>query len=72
MVTVSYRWFASMVDKQAGMDWLRESGNGALIIETVAAPTLTAFAKDKAVNGQPLPGNLFTVGSTPYTSIEKS
>jgi hypothetical protein len=70
-VTVNQRWVASMPDKELGMGWLRGSGNGGLIIETVNAQTLAAFAKDKAIAGEPLPASLFTVGQAPYVSITK-
>jgi hypothetical protein len=71
-VTVNQRWTASMPDKELGMGWLRGSGNGGLIIETVNAQTLAAFAKDKALGGEPLPDSLFTVGQAPYVSITKA
>lgn len=71
-VTTSVRWNASMPDKQAGMDWLRSTGNDGLIIETVNAGTLSAFAKSSALEGKPLPSDLFNVGQLTYTSITKS
>jgi hypothetical protein len=71
-VTVNQRWVASMPDKEAGMNWLRVSGNDGLIIETVNAQTLAAFAKTQAIAGSPLPDAVFTVGVAPYTSITKS
>ena len=71
-VTVNQRWVASMSDKQIGMDWLRSTGNDGLIIETVNAQTLAAFAKTQSLAGSPLPDNVFEVGVAPYTSITKS
>ena len=71
-VTVNQRWVASMSDKEAGMNWLRATGNDGLIIETVNAQTLAAFAKTQAIAGSPLPDAVFTVGVAPYTSITKS
>ena len=71
-VTVNQRWVASMPDKQAGMDWLRTTGNDGLIIETVNAQTLAAFAKTQALAGSPLPDQVFEVGVAPYVSITKS
>ena len=70
-VTINYRWYASMVDKRAGIDWLRESGHGGLVIETVNAQTLGAFAGEQADKGQSLPGNLFNVSTRPFVSITK-
>ena len=71
-VTVNQKWAASMPDKSAGMDWLRVTGNEGLIIETVNAQTLAAFAKTQALAGSPLPEDVFTVGVAPYTSITKA
>ena len=70
-VSVNQRWTASMPDKELGMGWLRGSGNEGLIISTVNAGTLAAFAKERALGGEPLPESLFTVGIAPYTSITK-
>ena len=61
-----------MPDKSAGMDWLRVTGNEGLIIETVNAQTLAAFAKTQALAGSPLPDDTFTVGVAPYTSITRA
>ena len=71
-VTVNQRWVASMSDKEAGMNWLRATGNDGLIIETVNAQTLAAFAKTQALAGSPLPDRVFEVGVAPYVSITKS
>ena len=55
-----------------GMDWLRTTGNDGLIIETVNAQTLAAFAKTRLLAGSPLPDQVFEVGvAQPYTSITK-
>ena len=43
--TVSVKMNASLADKAAGMDWLRDEGHGDLIQETVNAASLSAFAK---------------------------
>ena len=71
-VTINVRWNATMLDKNKGMEWLRTSGNEGLIIETVAAPTLTAFAKAETLAGKPLPNHLFKVGTSQLVSIRKS
>ena len=71
-VTVSYRFSCSMLDKEAGLEWLRQSGNGGIIIETVNSSTLGAFAKSKLEDdGEELPADIFKVGTSPYTSITK-
>jgi len=51
-VTVNVRWTASMLDKQKGMEWLKTSGNEGLVIETVNAMTLAAFAKAETLAGR--------------------
>ena len=70
-VTVNTRWTASMPDKPLGMQWLKSTGNGGLVIETVNAMTLAAFAKQRALDGEPLPDNLFNIGTAQTTSITK-
>lgn len=73
--TINARWSASMIDKDIGLRWLRETGNEGLIQETVNAQTLGAFAKDelsKGEKGQPLPDSIFKVSSTPFLSITKA
>jgi hypothetical protein len=72
-VSLSNRWSASMLDKTAGMEWLRETGNGSLIQETVNAQTLAAFAKDlNETKGMELPADIFKTGIMTYTSITKA
>ena len=71
-VTVNVRWVASMVAKVRGLEWLRSTGNDGIIIETVNAQTLASFAKEKALAGEPLPEEIFTVAQANHTSITKS
>ena len=68
-VTVVVRWTAKMLDKVKSMEWLRTSGNEGLIIETVNAGTLGAFAKTETMAGKPLPDHLFQVGTAQHISI---
>lgn len=68
-VTVARRWAASMADKDQGFAWLRSNGASGLIIETVSAQTLAAFAKERAFEGKDLPEEIFTVSQNPYTRI---
>lgn len=71
-VTVSYRWGCSMIDKDAGMNWLRDNEQEALIIETVNASTLAAFAKNlMEEEGVGLPDDIFKTSTYPFTSITK-
>ena len=51
-VSINVRWSASMVDKEAGMQWLRDTGNEGLIIATVNAGTLSSFAKAETLAGK--------------------
>ena len=70
-VTLGTRWSASMTDKQAGLHWLRQNGNGGVIQETVNAQTLGALAKELNNEGIELPAPTFTTNIMTYTSITK-
>lgn len=73
-ITISSRWSASIIPekKPLAYDWLRDGGNGSLIVETVNAQTLSSFAKDLFVTeGKELPDDMFKVGQMTYTSITK-
>jgi hypothetical protein len=72
-VTVSHRFGCSMLDKDAGLEWLRENGHGGLIIETVNSSSLAAFAKSLLQEqGEDLPSEIFKVSTNPYTSVTKA
>lgn len=71
-VSLSSRWSASMIDKDAAMKWLRESGNGGVIQETVNAQTLGALAKEMNNEGHDLPNQYFNTNIMTYTSITKA
>lgn len=70
-VSLGTRWSASMIDKDAGMEWLRDNGNGGVIQETVNAQTLGALAKEMNSEGHDLPDDLFKTNIMTYTSITK-
>jgi len=73
-VNVAYKWNASILPdkKDDGKQWLRDNGAGALVIETVNASSLSAYAKDLFINNdQELPPNIFKSGQRPYTSISE-
>jgi hypothetical protein len=70
-VSLGTRWSASMTDKQEGFNWLRGSGNGGVIQETVNAQTLGALAKELNGQGIELPAPTFTTSVMTYTSITK-
>jgi hypothetical protein len=72
-VALSNRWSCSMLDKELGMDWLRNSGNESLIIETVNASTLAAFARNMSeTENKELPSDIFKTSVMTYTSITKA
>lgn len=56
-VILSNRFYASVKkpDQESFMDWLRENGHEDLIKETVHSQTLTAWAREQAEAGNPLP-----------------
>lgn len=71
-VTISNRFSCSIIDKAAGYNWLRETGNGSLIQETVNSSTLAAFAKNlMEEEGKELPAEIFKTSILPTTSITK-
>lgn len=73
-VTVSVNWRASVrkeVGMRSAMDWLRSTGNEGIIIETVNSATLKAFARTSALEGKPLPDDIFNVSQYNSTSITK-
>jgi hypothetical protein len=71
-VSLGTRWSASMIDKDMGMKWLRDNGNGGVIQETVNAQTLGALAKELNDQGIDLPSDKFSTNIMTYTSITKA
>ncbi len=72
-VSLSNRWSCSMLDKEAGFEYLRANNAGGLIIETVNSQTLAAYAKDLSTEkGVELPADVFKTGIMTYTSITKA
>jgi len=71
-VTIGTRISASMVEKDAAMQWLRDHELGSLIQETVNANTLGAQARTMIEAGDELPSDLFKTSVKPYTSITKA
>jgi hypothetical protein len=67
--TINVHWSASMPDKEKAFEWLRSTGNQGLIIETVNAKTLGAFAKIETLAGRPLPPDTFKVSTSAFVSI---
>lgn len=56
---------ATIKDKPAGYDWLREHGYDGLITEYVQPSTFKAAVKDALKQGQEWPDDIFSV--TPFT-----
>ena len=53
-----------MLDKEKGMQWLRETGNEGLIITTVSALYTDSLSpRQRTLAGKSLPEDLFKVGS---------
>jgi hypothetical protein len=70
-VSINVRWSAKMLNKDKGMEWMRQTGNDGLIIETVNSSTLTSFAQAETLAGRPLPEDLFKVGTYQYVSLTR-
>lgn len=71
--TVSQRWSCSIIDKDAGIPWLKENGAAALVFETVNAQTLASYAKGRVEDeGFDLPVDIFKTGTMNYTSVTKA
>lgn len=68
-LTVSVRFSVSMLDKEAGIGWLRKNGMEAIVQETVNSQTLSAAIREKVekYNLDP-PDDIFKVSTAPYTS----
>ena len=61
------RYSASMIDREAGMAWLRENGASDMITETVNHNTLTAFVKSMVADqGIEPPADIFKFGGHRY------
>lgn len=57
--------YATIKDKEAGYNWLRENGYSGLITEYVQPSTFKATVKDAIKDGQEFPDELFSI--TPFT-----
>lgn len=70
--TVNQRVSCSMLDKDRGMDWLKTTGNNALIVPTVNAQTLSAFAKRYTQDeGKDMPADIFKISTSHHMSATK-
>lgn len=57
--------YATISDKEAGYQWLKDNGYDGLITEYVQPPTFKAAVKDALKNGQEFPEDIFKI--TPFT-----
>ena len=69
--TKSETFRASMKDKVAGYDWLRDNYLEDLITETVNSSTLSATARTLLEEGKELPEDVFNVYILQNTSVTK-
>lgn len=68
-MTVGYRTSATMLDKEKGLQWLKDNGHGGIVVEQVNPQTLSSFSKEYLeTEGRDLPTEIFKVGNAPYTS----
>ncbi len=73
-VGISYKLLASIKDKIAGYQWLRDNGLGDIVTETVNASTLSSVAKTLAAENKSMPDDIFNVvtqANTSMTAIKK-
>lgn len=69
---ISSRWSCKILDKPLGYQWLRENGAEALIVETVNAQTLGAFAGSRAEDeGLDMPEGIFEAKQASYATVTK-
>lgn len=69
---MSSRWSAKITDKPMAYSWLRENGAGDLIVETVNAQTLGAFAGSYIEErNEDLPDSCFEVKQAKYVTVTK-
>lgn len=66
------KYSASMLDKVAGFQYLRDNNAGALITETVNASSLSAYLRDRILNeGVEPPEEVFKFGLYKITGMSK-
>lgn len=71
--TISHRWSCTILEKDKGIGWLKENGQGALVFETVSAQTLAAWAKQMEEDeGKSPPTDIFKTGQMAFTSVTKA
>ena len=72
-VGLNRRWSCSLLDKPRGHAYLREHGQGGMIIETVNAMTLGAWAREETEDkGREPPDEIFKTTVARYVSLTRS
>jgi hypothetical protein len=73
LVSLTRRWSCSMIDKEAGLAYLRDTNQGGMIIETVPAPTLGAWAHSVTdETGIEPPDDIFKTSIARSVSLRRS
>jgi hypothetical protein len=73
LVSLIRKWSCSMLDKERGFAFLRAAGQGGMIIETVAAPTLGAWAGAQVrETGIEPPDEIFKTTVVRHVSLRRS
>jgi len=70
LVALNRRWSCSMLSKARGFEYLRRNGQAGMIIETVPAPTLGAWAREETEErGVEPPDDIFKTSIARYVSL---
>ncbi len=73
LVGLNRRWSCSILDKPKGHEYLRKHGQGGMIIETVNAMTLGAWAREETEEkGREPPDDVFKTTVARYVSLTRS
>jgi hypothetical protein len=73
LVSLTRRWSCSMLNKTAAFEYLRKTGQGGMIIETVPAPTLGAWAREETEDkGREPPDDIFKTSIARHVSLRRS
>ena len=73
LVTLKRRWNCSMIDKMRAFAYLRMHDQGGMIIETVPAPTLGAWARSETEEkGREPPDDIFKTSINRFVSLTRS
>ena len=62
---------AKILDKERAKEWMVENGYGDLITEMVNGSTLKAWARERLIEGEELPTDLFSIKPYEYAVINK-